>query len=271
VKESHVASAISTVQTPKNYIPNMPQASRTAPPRPHISATRPAPPAPAPPPKTDATSLIADLRARNKAQGPATTNVVPQRSESTEARQQERQEQLRQQEIQRQQEQRAQEEQRRHQEEKQRQIQLQQQQQQEHQRRLELQQQKVEPVRPQLPPSKSSPATTFPATHPAQGAAGSTIGPPPVLPLQPTKKVQIQHQEKPPKPSAAAGGVAAAAAALEKPKEKEKRISTMTEVQIMEKLRQVVSDDDPKLLYSKIKKVGQGCVSIIFLFSSSRS
>lgn len=59
-------------------------------------------------------------------------------------------------------------------------------------------------------------------------------------------------------PAAAGGGVAAAAAALEKPKEKEKRISTMTEVQIMEKLRQVVSDDDPKLLYSKIKKVGQG-------------
>lgn len=54
------------------------------------------------------------------------------------------------------------------------------------------------------------------------------------------------------------GSVAAAAAALEKPKEKEKRISTMTEVQIMEKLRQVVSDDDPKLIYSKIKKVGQG-------------
>jgi len=58
--------------------------------------------------------------------------------------------------------------------------------------------------------------------------------------------------------AAPAGSVAAAAAALEKPKEKEKRISTMTEVQIMEKLRQVVSDDDPKLLYSKIKKVGQG-------------
>lgn len=39
---------------------------------------------------------------------------------------------------------------------------------------------------------------------------------------------------------------------------KEKRISTMTEVQIMEKLRSVVSDEDPKGLYSKIKKVGRG-------------
>ena len=53
-------------------------------------------------------------------------------------------------------------------------------------------------------------------------------------------------------------GVAAAAAALEKPKVIEKRISTMNEAQIMEKLRSVVSDDDPKLLYSKIRKVGQG-------------
>ena len=55
------------------------------------------------------------------------------------------------------------------------------------------------------------------------------------------------------------GGVAAAAAALEKPKvEKEKRISTMNEAQIMDKLRSVVSPDDPKALYSKIRKVGQG-------------
>ena len=88
-----------------------------------------------------------------------------------------------------------------------------------------------------------------------------------MMPLQP-KKVQIQAQEKPPKP-APAGGVAAAAAALEKPKEKEKRISTMTEVQIMEKLRQVVCDDDPKLIYSKIKKVGQGWVILMLSSLSS--
>jgi hypothetical protein len=58
------------------------------------------------------------------------------------------------------------------------------------------------------------------------------------------------------------GGVAAAAAALEKPKPKEieKRISTMTEAQIMAKMRSVVDPGDPKLLYSKIKKIGQGCV-----------
>ena len=84
------------------------------------------------------------------------------------------------------------------------------------------------------------------------------LDPPPVLPLQPTKKVQIQAQEKATKASAGSGGggVAVAAAALEKLKEN--RVSTMTEIQILEKLKQVVSENDPKLLYSKIKKVGQG-------------
>lgn len=112
------------------------------------------------------------------------------------------------------------------------------------------------PERPPIAPAKSSPATTQQASHPVPGPAGATAGPPPVKPLQP-KKVQVQEAEKP----KTGGGVAAAAAALEKPdKPKEKRISTMTEVQIMEKLRQVVSEEDPKTLYSKIKKVGQGCV-----------
>jgi protein-serine/threonine kinase len=114
--------------------------------------------------------------------------------------------------------------------------------------------------RPPLAPSKSAPATSEPVTEPVAGAAG----PPPVKPLQTMKRkespapdvtVTAPEDEDP--------GVAAAAEALqkkpkEKEKDKEKRISAMTEAQIMEKLRSVVSDDDPKTLYSKIKKVGQG-------------
>lgn len=38
----------------------------------------------------------------------------------------------------------------------------------------------------------------------------------------------------------------------------ERRISAMNEAQIMEKLRAVVSNENPTQLYSKIKKVGQG-------------
>lgn len=130
----------------------------------------------------------------------------------------------------------------------------------------------AEPTRPTLgAPSKSAPANSTPATSPAPGAAGATAGPPPVKPLIPTKKtpptLATETSAKTPQVKIQApDGVAAAAAALEKKdgkmldKDKEKRISSMNEVQIMEKLRQVVSPDDPKLLYSKIKKVGQGLV-----------
>ncbi|KAH9476621.1 Serine/threonine-protein kinase CLA4 [Psilocybe cubensis] len=263
VNGSHVASAISTVQGPRGPLPNPqpPQASRPAPPRPLMTGTRPAPPTPGQSGKVDLTPNAADLRARAKAQGPP-PNAIPARNDSLPAlpdqtikQQQERQEQLWQQE-----------QQQRQQESRVEQWQKQQQQQQEEDRYQQQQQQQknLDLPRPQIAPSKSSPATTSPASQPAPGPAGSTTGPPPVLPLQPSKKIQIQAQEKPAK-LAANGGVAAAAAALEKPKEKEKRISTMTEVQIMEKLRQVVSDDDPKLLYSKIKKVGQGASGHVYV------
>lgn len=38
----------------------------------------------------------------------------------------------------------------------------------------------------------------------------------------------------------------------------ERRISTLSEAQIMDRLRTVVSKEDPATLYAKIKKVGQG-------------
>ncbi|KAF9548884.1 Protein kinase [Mortierella hygrophila] len=45
----------------------------------------------------------------------------------------------------------------------------------------------------------------------------------------------------------------------------ERRISTMTEAEIMEKLRSVVSSGDPSTLYSKIKKVGQGASGSVYV------
>ncbi|KAL0952952.1 hypothetical protein HGRIS_007162 [Hohenbuehelia grisea] len=231
------------------------QASRPAPPRPLLTANRPAPPAPgAAQGKTsmDQIPSSADLRARQKAQGPPATGpagALPVRKESLaqgasqEAQQQQQREREREKERER-----------------------------ERERERAAVEREKEPSRPGMgAPAKSSPATTLPATQPAPGAAGATVGPPPVKPLQPTKKavVQIQEQEKPPKVTTAAkpagAGVAAAAAALEKPKEKEKRISAMTEVQIMEKLRQVVCEDDPKAIYSKIKKVGQGASGHVYV------
>lgn len=107
-----------------------------------------------------------------------------------------------------------------------------------------------EAARPPPAPAKSMTANTNPATDPAPGPAGSLTGP--TKPLQTAKKL-------PPVDSPA---VSAAAAALEKPsKPVEKRFSAMTEAQIMDKLRTVVNQDDPKTLYTTIKKIGQGYVT----------
>ncbi|KAJ6570720.1 kinase-like domain-containing protein [Mycena sp. CBHHK59/15] len=222
------------------------QASRPAPPRPLLTGTRPAPPAPGPAvPAKSASDLpsSADLRARQKAQGPpapAPANAaLPLRKDSLQT--QPNQQQHRQ-------EQRAEAAKR-------------------DREREQREREQAQEQRPALgPPSKSTPV----ANAPAASAAGATTGPPPVKPLQPAKKPMIQFDEKAgEKGGAGQQGVAAAAAALEKKGGeggmKEKRISTMTEVQIMEKLRQVVSDDDPKAIYSKIKKVGQGASGHVYV------
>ncbi|KAK7029790.1 Non-specific serine/threonine protein kinase [Favolaschia claudopus] len=47
--------------------------------------------------------------------------------------------------------------------------------------------------------------------------------------------------------------------------ERDKRIEMLTEREIMEKLRSLVSDDDPKAVYTKIKKIGQGASAHIYL------
>ena len=109
-----------------------------------------------------------------------------------------------------------------------------------------------------MAPSKSSPAATAQGMRPVQDAAGTTVGPPPVKLLKMIKKLPEENVavEPPTIEEPPSGSVSAAAAALEKLKEKKRRISTMMEVQIMEKLRSVVSPDDPKVLNSKIEKIG---------------
>jgi len=216
------------------------QASRPAPPRPLLTGNRPAPP------KPDQLPSSADLRARQKAHGPPTDPSktiapLPQRMDSLPIPGQG-------------------------------QGQTQGQGQDSSQTAVQGQEQSQQQAgqgqgagsRPVIGvPAKSSPAGSFPVSQPATGPAAAVAGPPPVKPLQPLKKqappaAPAVTFATPPNEVSGEDSVAAAAAALEKPKEKERRISTMTEVQIMEKLRNVVSDDDPKLLYSKIKKVGQG-------------
>ncbi|KAF8554035.1 Pkinase-domain-containing protein [Imleria badia] len=235
------------LQTPSSLQP-----SRPAPPRPLLTATRPAPPTPKPP-VPDHTPSTADLRARTQARAGAEGAPKPSldRQPSPDALRDKEREQREQREQRRKEEREREKERERERELRER----------ERERERERQQAREEAERAAMGPPKSTPAT-----HPVPGAAGATVGPPPVKPLQPGKK-----KDAPPPdvtvtaPEGEDPGVAEAAKKLEKPKDKEKRISTMTEAQIMEKLRSVVSDDDPKTLYSKIRKVGQGASGHVYV------
>jgi len=78
---------------------------------------------------------------------------------------------------------------------------------------------------------------------------------------------------KPPPPSGpppasripVANGRPAEPMAKPKAKPREQRISALTETQIMEKLRSVVSSGDPNTSYTKIKKVGQGASGSVYV------
>ncbi|KAL5520435.1 hypothetical protein ACEPAG_9659 [Sanghuangporus baumii] len=228
------ANTIGTGTQPRTPLPLSPgalQATRPAPPapqRPLLTAQRPAPPAPKPgiPEHTPSSH---DLRTRAKAQGPQQDRVDIRPPGLEHDHMPQRKDSMPSREQDRERDER----------------------------------------RPQMPPSKSSPAVSAPGSQPAPGPAGATVGPPPVKPLQTTKKLPKEHLATvtvtAPSDEAAIGSVAAAAAALEKPKEKERRISTMSEAQIMDKLRSVVNQDDPKVIYSKIKKIGQGASGHVYV------
>ncbi|KAI9635497.1 kinase-like domain-containing protein [Dioszegia hungarica] len=84
----------------------------------------------------------------------------------------------------------------------------------------------------------------------------------PAPPRAPAPK-PVEAQPKPaPRPPPEPKAPAPSAASTARP---ERRISSMNEAQIMEKLRSVVSDVDPSTLYSKIKKVGQGASGLVFV------
>ncbi|EGF79908.1 hypothetical protein BATDEDRAFT_89088 [Batrachochytrium dendrobatidis JAM81] len=91
---------------------------------------------------------------------------------------------------------------------------------------------------------------------------------PPQLP-----KIQDLPQERPNLSSASkiaqdiskASSPSEPVAQVRKKPPKDPRLSTMSEAQIMDKLRSVVSKGDPTTLYAKIKKIGQGASGSVFI------
>ncbi|CCG82409.1 Protein kinase STE20p [Taphrina deformans PYCC 5710] len=93
----------------------------------------------------------------------------------------------------------------------------------------------------------------------------------PTKPLQlaskKTNHAEIEAKKKVDMPSGT--GLPKASPAVQKiAKSEEKRISGMSESQIMEKLKSVVSPGDPNMLYQKMKKVGQGASGSVYVAKS---
>lgn len=88
----------------------------------------------------------------------------------------------------------------------------------------------------------------------------ATRGPAPVKPLNVSSKPSQQQS---------AGVKAAEAALTAKPSASERkqdvRMSTMTESEVMAKLKEAVSKEDPNLSYSKQKKIGQGASGSVYV------
>lgn len=105
--------------------------------------------------------------------------------------------------------------------------------------------------------SHAQPPSRLPAPiQPTSTSQNNTIRQPTGAPavtnnetLDPVKQAEIALTAKPPGP----------------PRTKEVRMSSMTESQVMEKLKQVVSKDDPQLSYSKQKKIGQGASGSVYV------
>ncbi|KAJ5693378.1 Serine/threonine-protein kinase CLA4 [Penicillium macrosclerotiorum] len=134
------------------------------------------------------------------------------------------------------------------------------------------------PAAPQGPPAgmyQSESPSPNAAPHyspnrppPSNGSKGQQ-GPPPSrlpAPVQAVKPLNIANKQTAKNP--AVDGVRQAEAALTKktePRQKEVRMSAMSENEVMDRLRAVVSRDNPNESYSKQRKIGQGASGSVYV------
>ena len=144
------------------------------------------------------------------------------------------------------------------------------------------------PMQSPMKSSFSSPAPSVPPTPKASApAASGWPTPPPGTPTAPVTSADAYRSDAmaspvpaaspasapstarapspSPSPSPAAPAPADSAPVPQRRQDNAKRTSTMTEAQIMEKLRSVVSHDDPNRLYRKVKKIGQGASGSVYV------
>lgn len=117
---------------------------------------------------------------------------------------------------------------------------------------------------------QGSPTSRYPPNDPWKGPQHAQ-GPPPAklpAPVQPVKPLNIANKQAAGKPGVP-DGVRQAEAALStkkpEPQKKEVRMSNMTENEVMDRLRAVVSKDNPNESYSKQRKIGQGASGSVYV------
>ncbi|RKO86045.1 kinase-like domain-containing protein, partial [Blyttiomyces helicus] len=99
---------------------------------------------------------------------------------------------------------------------------------------------------------------------PRNGSPYMTPTASPQLSVGPSDPVPRPQPPKP-VPAPSAEDVLTSAPPARKKSPKDPRLSTLSESQIMERLRSVVSKGDPTTMYAKIKKVGQGASGSVFV------
>ncbi|PLN75102.1 kinase-like domain-containing protein [Aspergillus taichungensis] len=119
------------------------------------------------------------------------------------------------------------------------------------------------PHEPRSPYAPRAPPNHAPKQH-AQGPPPSKLP----APVQPVKPLNIANKQGAGKPGVS-DGVRQAEAALtkkaEQPRQKEVRMSAMSENEVMDRLRSVVSKDNPNESYSKQRKIGQGASGSVYV------
>lgn len=129
-------------------------------------------------------------------------------------------------------------------------------------------------ARPQMNGNdRTQPSANHARTNGAQTNGTPRAQPPARLPgpgaVQPVAPLNVKQPVGAPTPDVSEPHKQAEMALTGKPPaaahKKEVRMSSMTESQVMEKLKQVVSKDDPQLSYSKQKKIGQGASGSVYV------
>ncbi|KAL1995225.1 hypothetical protein VTN49DRAFT_1412 [Thermomyces lanuginosus] len=117
--------------------------------------------------------------------------------------------------------------------------------------------------------SPARPAHNQGGARPPQGhGAPSSRGPAPVQPVKPLNIANKQANNNANNNKPLPDGVRQAEAALTKkaePRQKEVRMSSMTESEVMDKLRSVVSKENPHDSYAKQRKIGQGASGSVYV------